>query len=235
MMFCGKCGKQIDEKAKFCPYCGATVGNENNKIKDKKGGLSKINIVTMFGVYIVGWIGFIYVIFLDVFLPSEDRIFPYSETKNSIIYELTREKPNETSTEEANEESSEPMTETEVVQTVQTETEQPTEPESTEYESIEVEEEIDASEYILPECDTRVYSREELQNLSKEQLRLARNEIYARHGRKFSADDLNAYFSSKSWYTPLYEGAEIDAKGDSILNQNEIANRNLIVELEAEK
>lgn len=231
-MFCGKCGKQIDEKAKFCPYCGATIGiDKKSKKKSRKDIISKINIaiITVILLIIVGAYG------VALWFPIQNWIFPYSGTKYWIIQVLTTEKPNETSTEEANEEPYEPTTETEVVQTVQNETEQPTEPESTEYESIEVEEEIDAGEYILPECDTRVYSREELQNLSKEQLRLARNEIYARHGRKFSADDLNAYFSSKSWYTPLYEGAEIDAKGDSILNQNEIANRNLIVELEAEK
>ncbi|WP_432627123.1 YARHG domain-containing protein [Brotaphodocola sp.] len=235
-MFCGKCGKQIDEKAKFCPYCGVTIGTDKkSKKKSKKNIVSKINIViiTVILLIIVGIYGW------AIWVPIQNWIFPYSGTKYWIIRVLTTEKPNEISTEETNEElpkeSSEPTTETEVVQTVQAETEQPTEPESIEYESIEAEEEIDAGEYILPECDTRVYSREELQNLSKEQLRLARNEIYARHGRKFSADDLNAYFSSKAWYTPLYEGAEIDAKGDSILNQNEIANRNLIVELEAEK
>ena len=25
-MFCGKCGKQIEDNAKFCPYCGAVSG-----------------------------------------------------------------------------------------------------------------------------------------------------------------------------------------------------------------
>lgn len=28
MMFCGKCGKQIDEQARFCPYCGAVQNLE---------------------------------------------------------------------------------------------------------------------------------------------------------------------------------------------------------------
>ncbi|WP_432628932.1 YARHG domain-containing protein [Brotaphodocola sp.] len=222
MMFCGKCGKQIDEKAKFCPYCGAIIEtdkkNKNDIYLDNKT-MVKVDIALI--ILIVG------IFTLKII---RERLFPFTPTNMQILYELS-----EKSDEELLEESSELTTETEVVQTVQTETAQPTETESTEYESIEVEEEADASEYILPECDTRIYSKEELQNLSKEQLRLARNEIYARHGRKFSADDLNAYFSSKSWYTPLYEGAEIDAKGDSILNQNEIANRNLIVELEAEK
>ena len=29
---------------------------------------------------------------------------------------------------------------------------------------------------------------------------IARNEIYARHGRKFNDSELQAYFNSKSWY-----------------------------------
>ena len=24
-MFCGKCGKKIEDKVKFCPYCGTPV------------------------------------------------------------------------------------------------------------------------------------------------------------------------------------------------------------------
>lgn len=91
---------------------------------------------------------------------------------------------------------------------------------------------IFSDEYILPECEIRVYTTEELSALSTEQLRLARNEIYAKHGRIFSSDDLKAYFTSKSWYTPLYSASEFDEKGDSIFNEFEIANRDLIVQME---
>ena len=43
-----------------------------------------------------------------------------------------------------------------------------------------------------------VYKR---QGLSKADLRLARNEILARHGRIFNSDDLKTYFEGKSWYS----------------------------------
>ena len=36
--------------------------------------------------------------------------------------------------------------------------------------------------------------------LSKDQLRLARNEIYAAYGRKFQTEDLNEYFQNKKFY-----------------------------------
>ncbi|NMA65245.1 MAG: YARHG domain-containing protein [Clostridiaceae bacterium] len=43
---------------------------------------------------------------------------------------------------------------------------------------------------------------EALEALSEFQLRLLRNEIYARHGYVFQSKELNDYFSKKSWYKP---------------------------------
>lgn len=60
------------------------------------------------------------------------------------------------------------------------------------------------STYILPDSNTRKLTRADLQGLSKEQLRLARNEIFARHGMIFDRPDLDAYFGEKSWYKPTY-------------------------------
>lgn len=98
--------------------------------------------------------------------------------------------------------------------------------------------ESDASqegEYILPECSTRYYTKAELSALDDDQLYLARNEIYARMGRKFKSDKLKQYFEAKSWYKPTYEPSAFDAKGDGIFNPYELANRNLIIEIEAER
>ena len=58
------------------------------------------------------------------------------------------------------------------------------------------------SEYILPKSDKEKLTRAELEGLTKEQLRLARNEIYARHGMIFGVADLDNYFAAKSWYKP---------------------------------
>jgi len=58
------------------------------------------------------------------------------------------------------------------------------------------------SEYILPKSDTEKLTRADLEGLTKEQLRLARNEIYARHGMIFGVEDLDHYFATKSWYKP---------------------------------
>lgn len=70
---------------------------------------------------------------------------------------------------------------------------------------------------------TRKLSDDELAGLTKEELRIARNEIYARHGYIFKSNDLREYFSSKSWYQPMYS----DASSLS-LNEFEIYNVDLI-------
>ena len=37
-MFCGKCGKKIEDKVKFCPYCGTPVESENGELERKIQG-----------------------------------------------------------------------------------------------------------------------------------------------------------------------------------------------------
>ncbi len=43
----------------------------------------------------------------------------------------------------------------------------------------------------------------QLEGLSKDRLRLARNEIFARRGYIFSSTELRAYFAAKPWYRPV--------------------------------
>lgn len=68
--------------------------------------------------------------------------------------------------------------------------------------------------------------------LSKEELRLARNEIYARHGRIFDSEDLNSYFRQQPWYLGYISAEEFD---ESHLNEFEKENLNTIKEVEAQK
>lgn len=84
-------------------------------------------------------------------------------------------------------------------------------------------------EYIIADSDCRYLTREELSGLSADELRLARNEIYARHGRIFQSEDLNAYFNSLSWYDGYISADEFN---DDILNEYEKANLIVIKECE---
>jgi hypothetical protein len=50
--------------------------------------------------------------------------------------------------------------------------------------------------------EDRAISEQMLRGLSLHELRLLRNEVYARHGRMFRADWLQQYFFFQPWYTP---------------------------------
>lgn len=80
------------------------------------------------------------------------------------------------------------------------------------------------SEYIFPYANERLIARGEYESLDAATLRLAINEIYARHGRQYDTQDLNAYFSSKSWYRPQYSKSEFDKIESQVLNSYEREN-----------
>ncbi|WP_439359014.1 YARHG domain-containing protein [Bradyrhizobium sp. DASA03007] len=58
------------------------------------------------------------------------------------------------------------------------------------------------SDFLFSDSDSRLLADADLRTLSKDELRLARNEIFARRGRYFSAPDLTARFSKFAWYVP---------------------------------
>ena len=92
--------------------------------------------------------------------------------------------------------------------------------------------ETETSEYILPTSDSEYLTKEDLVGLTAGECRLARNEIYARHGRMFLDEELQSYFNSFDWYHPTIEPDDFQ---ESMLNQYEIANRDLIVTYETEQ
>lgn len=87
-------------------------------------------------------------------------------------------------------------------------------------------------DYILPGSDSIYLEMSDLAGLSAEECRLARNELYARHGRCFDDEALQAYFDNKDWYKGTI--APSDFKEDT-LNDYEVHNRDLIVQYEQEK
>lgn len=88
-----------------------------------------------------------------------------------------------------------------------------------------------ADDYILPDSSTRYLTGTDIAGLTSEELRLARNEIYARHGRKFKDEALQAYFNSKSWYAGTIEPERFS--DDALLNDVERKNLELIKAREA--
>ncbi|MCI9128902.1 MAG: YARHG domain-containing protein [Eggerthellaceae bacterium] len=83
--------------------------------------------------------------------------------------------------------------------------------------------------YLIPESGTRLLTDRDLDGYDAYYLYFARNEIFARHGRKFQNDDLQEYFNLMPWYTPLIEPEDFD---DSYLSDIEKANYEKILEYE---
>ena len=84
-------------------------------------------------------------------------------------------------------------------------------------------------DFVLPDSASREYTASELSKLSDYELFIARNEIYARYGRKFQSSDLQNYFESKSWYHGTVSASEFD---ESVVSDTELANAATILSVE---
>jgi hypothetical protein len=78
---------------------------------------------------------------------------------------------------------------------------------------------------IFPDSSARQVTFGQLVGMSLVQLRLARNEIYARHGYNFASPELQSYFGRFDWYKPSSSPVELNA----------IEKRNIALFQEAER
>lgn len=93
------------------------------------------------------------------------------------------------------------------------------------------EENLENNDDMFPLSSSTYLVMSDLEGLTKEECRIGRNEIYARHGRLFTDEFLQDYFNSKDWYEGYIEPEDFD---ETMLNEYEISNRDLIVEYETE-
>ena len=87
----------------------------------------------------------------------------------------------------------------------------------------------DVNQYEIPVSSILYLEPHHVVNLSNNELWIARNEIYARHGKVFQNEYLTAYFDSCSWYEAKEGKTEVTERE---LNEVEIANLKLIVAAE---
>jgi len=66
--------------------------------------------------------------------------------------------------------------------------------------------------------ENKAITEQMLQGLSLHELRLLRNEVYARHGRMFRAEWLQQYFFFQPWYTPDENFKDEELSGNDKLN-----------------
>ena len=93
-------------------------------------------------------------------------------------------------------------------------------------------EDTDAVDNLIEEAEEGVTGGDYIfSGLTLQQLNYAKNEIYARHGRKFDSKELQNYFGSKSWYNGTVNAAdfketvfnEYEKKNAEFLRQKEFA------------
>ena len=81
------------------------------------------------------------------------------------------------------------------------------------------------SDFVFPNSSTAPLSEADLAGVPYDKLRIAKNEIYARHGRLFKDAALQEYFNGKSWYKGTIPP---DQFSENLLNDIERSNVNMI-------
>ena len=247
-MFCSKCGKQVRGGMNYCTNCGEPVkkdeggvnlkkyddkvssaatlphgnvsgksnteGNKAKKTKKNKG--VKIVFITIAGIILALLLILIISISIDDSTNQESVLDKKSKSSK-------REKEKERRAKEKESEEGDVTTQAQ------------TEPVSTEAQTVQPATMPSTvainNEFILPDSSVRVLDKSELSGFSAEQCRLARNEIYAKHGRMFDDAGLQNYFNSRSWYHGTIPAKQFN---DNMLSDIEIQNRNLIIAFEKE-
>ena len=254
-MYCVKCGKEIPNGSKFCGYCGGAQPQpyapavqqpyvpasqqpvrrqpmpqppsrppqRPKKQKGKKGIV--ISICCVWSVVLI---------LAGVILYLELHRSPSHPASEANLQSEPQESVPETFQPQASSEA-----ETEPSETQPPETEPATEPSTTEPSEKQyhftynyVDFDVPESGYILPDSSTRLISESELYSLTEHQCCLARNELFARHGRKFTMPEIAEYFNAMDWYQGTVEGAAFDANIDAYLNAVERENLKTIREYE---
>ena len=250
-MFCSKCGKQVRDGMNYCTNCGEPVkkdeggvnlkkdddkvgstatlphgnvsGKSNKAKKTKKNKGVKIVFITIAGIILALLLILFALVQTGIISISVDDSTNQESVLDKKSKSSKREKEKERRAKEKESEEGDVTTETQ------------TEPVSTEAQTVQPATMPSTvainNEFILPDSSVRVLDKSELAGFSAEQCRLARNEIYAKHGRMFDDARLQNYFNSRSWYHGTIPAKQFN---DNMLSDIEIQNRNLIIAFEKE-
>ena len=92
---------------------------------------------------------------------------------------------------------------------------------------------ISPSDYVLDSSNRRKLTDSDTDQLTLRGINYAKNELYARHGRKFQSKELQDFFDSRDWYSgTLKAEPATDEIIEKDFNSYEKYNRDLLVNLE---
>lgn len=206
-VYCKKCGSKVNDSCKFCVVCGTPLKKTGYEfaeveLEEHKNTDLKKNVIAVTVIILA--------IILLIFMGTKLLM---TESDEYIERPQIEEKQEESLSTENNDEES-------------------TASEDYNTEEWEETEENQVSEYVLEGSDSSYLAKSDLFGMTKEECRLARNEIYARHGRIFEDEKLREHFEACEWY---YPSIQPDDFKESMLNKYEVANRDLIIEYEEEQ
>ena len=203
-MLCPKCGAEVRREDTFCDQCGYSL---------KKRKRTFLPAAVTLALILIAAGGTAVWIVTDDHHTLEEVQAQYQETKDSLAEEdITIVK----NAQDAQENSVSEEEETDA---------QEAEKENTSISG--------RDEYILPESNSRYLTDSDIEGMSLREINYAKNEIYARHGRKFTSEELQTYFDSKSWYTGKYDPADFDENySSSTLNNYEKKNAEFLSDKE---
>lgn len=211
--------------------------------KKPKSGFSVLLLGVILGAVIVGAIYFINdqgkedTLVATPAVESQDENTQNTSTpEDSTATETTESTASESSSNISSQSSNASTATTATTDETETQVDASTEKTEVERESVDeresmVEEESVAQQYLFP-TDIVLITVNDLKSFTAEEVRLLRNEIYARYGYTFTNTELQEYFEEKSWY---HSNPDLNAQtfDNAMLNDIEFSNIEIIVEYEA--
>lgn len=241
-MFCSRCGKKVKDGSSFCSNCGQKINyrpnpksesspdigdkSDSSGAEKKGGGMAWKAGVCLAAAGAVICLG---VVWLTGSLNDRDRSEKRSDYEDSVMVSDQRgTKGDGLEYGETYKTSAPADSEQAVKDEGPKSSQEEADPGASESEGGEAAEPAESqdTEFILPESNVRYLTYEDIHGLDEASLRIAKNEIYARHGRLFQSEDLNQYFHSKSWYQGTVAPNDFS---ESVFNEFEKTNVDLLV------
>ncbi|MCI9077894.1 MAG: YARHG domain-containing protein [Lachnospiraceae bacterium] len=252
-MFCNNCGNEIDENSKFCSKCGQPVQNINqnpvsgntsdglpdttynkqptNKNKNQKEQWTYLIIAGILLIAIIAGITIKQLKHGNKAVNTENaQNNTYdNNTNNNTSSNIKEDKPDNGDIETIkNTGNKDNISNKDNANNKDNTNKKKNKSKKSNNKSVK-----SSSEYILPDSDRKYYKMKDLKGLTASKARLARNELFARHGRKFDDKELQKYFNSLSWYNGTIAPEAFHE--EEFFNKYEIANRDLIIKYEEKK